>query len=124
MSKIILIVEDHENIIELVTTIFSDLKDYKILCARDGKEALNMVSKHNPDIVLLDIQLPKINGYDVCNLIKGDPSLSHTKVLMLSSQGQRYDINQSEEVKANGYIVKPFKPAKLVEKVEQLLKKD
>jgi DNA-binding response OmpR family regulator len=124
VSKKILIVEDQENILELVSAIFNDLKDYKILQARDGKEAISMASEHNPDIVLLDIQLPKINGYDVCTLIKKNPSLSHTKVLMLSSQGQKYDIKKSEEVGANGYIVKPFRPTKLVEKVEELLEKD
>lgn len=123
MSKIILIVEDHENILELVSAIFSELKDYKILHARDGKEALIMVSEHNPDIVLLDIQLPKVDGFRVCSSIKGNPTLSHPKVLMLSSQAQKHDLKKSREVGADGYIVKPFRPAKLVEKVEELLEK-
>ncbi len=124
MSKKLLVVEDHENISELVSAVFSYLEDYEILIAKDGKEAFNIVKNNCPDIVLLDIQLPDIDGYDVCNSIKRNPTLSHIKVIMLSSQGQKFDLKKSQEVGADGYIVKPFIPSKLVEKVEELYRFD
>jgi DNA-binding response OmpR family regulator len=81
-----------------------------------------MLSEHNPDIVLLDIQLPKIDGYDICDKIKKNPASSLTKVLMFSCQAQKSDLKKTQEVGADGYIVKPFSPISLVEKVEELLR--
>jgi len=122
MANTILIVEDYDSIRELMIAIFSDT-GYEILHARDGKEALKMVSKYNPDVVLLDIQLPEVNGFDVCESIKNNPISFHTKVLMISSQSQKFDLQKAKEVGADGYIIKPFKPNTLMEKVEQLLHK-
>jgi DNA-binding response OmpR family regulator len=121
MTKKILIVEDEEDIIELLSAIFDDLGDYKVLYARDGKEALGIARVGNPDIILLDILLPKLNGYKVCKLIKSDPAMSYTKVLMLSGMGQNSDWLKAQEAGADGYIVKPFRSTALVEKVEELL---
>jgi DNA-binding response OmpR family regulator len=118
----ILIVEDHDSIRDLVIAIFSDT-DYEIFQARDGIEALEMVVKNNPDVVLLDIQLPKVNGFDVCESIKNNPVSLHTKILMISSQSQKFDLQKAKEVGADGYIIKPFKPNTLMEKVGELLQK-
>jgi two-component system, OmpR family, alkaline phosphatase synthesis response regulator PhoP len=116
----ILIVEDHDSIRDLMIAIFSDT-DYEIFQARDGIEALKMVSKYNPDVVLLDIQLPKVNGFDVCESIKNNPVSLHTKILMISGQSQKFDLQKAREVGADGYIIKPFKPDALMEKVKELL---
>ena len=121
MTKKILIVEDEEDIIELLSAIFDDFGDYEVLSARDGEEALKIAQVDNPDIILLDIQLPKLNGYKVCKLIKSDPAMSHIKVLLLSGIVQNSDWLRAREAGADGYIAKPFSSTVLVEKVEELL---
>ena len=122
MTKKILIVEDEEDILELLSAIFGDLGDYGILCARDGEEALRIARVDNPDIILLDIQLPKMNGHEVCKSVKSDPAMSHTKILMISGMAQNSDWQKAQEAGADGYIAKPFTSIALVEKVEELLR--
>jgi len=122
VTKKILIVEDEEDIIELLSAIFSDLGDYKVLYARDGEEALKIARVDNPDVILLDVQLPKLNGYKICKLIKSDTAMNHIKVLMLSGMAQNSDWLKAQEAGADGYIVKPFSSTALVEKVEELLR--
>jgi DNA-binding response OmpR family regulator len=120
--KKILIVEDEEDIIELLSVIFDDPGGYRVLYARDGEEALRIAQLNNPDIILLDILLPKSNGYQVCKSIKSDPAMSHTKIIMLSGLTQNSDRLIAQEAGADGYIVKPFSSTALVEKVEELLR--
>jgi len=122
VTKKILIVEDEEDIMILLSAIFGDLEDYEVLCARDGEEALRVARVDNPDIILLDILLPKLNGYKVCKLIKSDLAMSHTKVLMLSGMTQKSELLKAQEAGADGYIAKPFSSTALVEKVEELLR--
>ena len=124
MTKKILIVEDEEDIVELLDAIFSDLVNYEILYAKDGQEALNIARVNNPDIILLDIQLPELTGYEVCKLVKSDPAMSHTKVLMLSGMTQNSDWLKAQEAGADDYIAKPFSSIALLEKVEELLRSD
>ncbi len=122
MAKKILLVEDEENVLKLLSEIFGDLGDYRILYARDGEEALTIARADNPDIILLDIQLPKISGHEVCKLVKSDPAMSHTKVLMLSGMAQNSDRRKAQEMGADAFIAKPFNSIALVEKVEELLR--
>lgn len=122
MTRKILIVEDEQDILELLSAILSELGDHcEILRARDGEEALRIARANNPDIILLDIHLPKLNGYDVCKLVKSDASTAHIKVLMLSGVAQNSDRWKAQQVGADGYIVKPFNSITLVGKVEELL---
>ena len=121
MTKKILIVEDEEQVLELLCVTFDDLEGYRILCARDGEEALKIARSDNPDVILLDIQIPKINGYEVCKTVKSDPVMSHTKVLMQSGRAQDSDWQKAQEAGADGYITKPFDLIELVEKVKELL---
>jgi len=122
MAKTILIVEDEETILELLLEIFGDLGDCRVICARDGEEALRVARGNNPDIILLDVRLPGINGHDVCKSVKSDPAMSHTKVLMISGMAQNSDWQKAREAGADGYIIKPFSSIELVEKVEELLR--
>ena len=122
MTKKILIVEDEETILELLSEIFGDTGDYRVLQARDGEEALRMAQVARPDVILLDIQLPKRNGHEVCKLVKTDPAMSHTKVLMISGMAQNLDWQKAREMGADGYIAKPFSSITLVEKVKELLR--
>lgn len=95
---------------------------YRIACTRDGEEALRIAREDNPDIILLDAQLPKINGYEVCKSVKSGPAMSHVKVLMLSGMTQNSDWHKAKEAGADAYIAKPFSSIELVEKVEELLR--
>ena len=122
MTKKLLVVEDEEAILELISAILDDNGDYIILCARDGEEAIRIAQADHPDAILLDIQLPRINGYEVCKLIKSDPSMSHVKILMLSGMAQNAGWQKAQEVGADGYIAKPFSSIALSENVEELLR--
>ena len=122
MTKKILIVEDEEDVIELLSAMLNNLEDCGVIYARDGEEALRIAQLNNPDIILLDILLPKLNGYQVCKLIKSEPAMSHTKILMLSGMAQNSDRRKAWEAGADGYISKPFSSTALVAKVEELLR--
>lgn len=122
MIKKILIVEDEEDIVTLLYTIFGDLVNHEILYTKDGQEAINRARVDNPDIILLDIQLPELNGYEVCRLIKSNPTLSRIKVLMLSGMKQNHDWLKAQAAGADDFIAKPFSSIALLEKVEELLR--
>ena len=121
MTKKILIVEDEETILKMLLTIFG-LEDYEVLCTRDGEDALRIAREDEPDLILLDVRIPKINGHEVCRSVKSDPAMSHTKILMLSGMVQNYDMRKAQEVGADAYITKPFDTTLLLEKVEELLR--
>jgi len=121
VPKKILIVEDEKHIIELLCTIFDGLANYRTIYARDGQEALKLARINAPDIILLDIYLPELDGYEVCRFVKSDPTMSHTKVLMISGMAQNSDLLKAQEAGADDYITKPFISTALIEKVEALL---
>ena len=120
MAEEILIVEDDEDIVELLLAIFEGFNNYRILCAKDGEEALGIVRAEKPSIVLLDIQLPKLNGFELCKLIKSDPTLSRAKILMITGMAQNSDWSRAEDAGADGYVTKPFTAVELIKKVEEL----
>ena len=121
MVKKILIAEDEENIVTLVLAIFSDPERYNVLSARDGEEALKTARQDKPDIILLDIGLPKMNGFEVCKAVKSNAATAHIKVMMLSGMVQQSDLRMASEMGADTYITKPFQLTDLVNKVEELL---
>ena len=118
----ILIVEDEEDILGLLCAIFNGCANYKVFYAKNGHEAINIVRTNNPDIILLDIQLPDMNGYEICRLVKSDTAMSHIKVVMLSGMTQNSDWLIAREAGADGYITKPFSSIALIKKLEQQLR--
>jgi DNA-binding response OmpR family regulator len=121
MLKKVLIVEDEEPIIELLGAVFDGLANYRTIYARDGQEALRIARADYPDIVLLDVHLPELDGYEVCRLIKSYPNTSHTKVMMISGMAQNADLIKARKAGADDYITKPFIPTELIEKVKTLI---
>jgi len=121
MIKKILIVEDEDDIFELLNAIFSNSVDYEVLWAKDGHEALKIAQVENPAIILLDVQLPGLSGYEVCRLIKSNPALSNVRILMLSGMTQYQDCQKAQEAGADDYVTKPFSSYTLLNKVEELL---
>jgi DNA-binding response OmpR family regulator len=124
MTKKILIAEDEEDIVELLCAIFDDLENCETFCAKDGEDALGIARVNNPDIIVLDIQLPRLDGYEMCKLVKSDPTIAQTKIIMLSGMVQNSDRLRAHEAGADDYIKKPFSPTELIEKVEKLLRND
>ncbi|MAG36271.1 MAG: two-component system response regulator [Dehalococcoidia bacterium] len=118
--KKVLVVDDHLSLRLLVATIL-DNPDYEVLEARDGHEALALALTHRPDLVLLDVMMPEMNGLEVCRTIKSDPRLAGTKVVMLTAKARPRDEGAGIAAGADAYLTKPFKPRELQALVEQLL---
>jgi twitching motility two-component system response regulator PilH len=90
--------------------------------ATDGVEALEHIEGHRPDLVILDIVMPRMNGYEVCRRIKADPKTQNVPVVMCSSKGEEFDRYWGMKQGADAYIAKPFQPTELVGTVKQLLR--
>jgi DNA-binding response OmpR family regulator len=121
-SKKILVVDDE---VDLVKTIQFALEaeGYKVLVSYNGEDALNQSRKENPDLILLDLMLPKLDGYKVCRLLKFDEQYKHIPILMLTAKTQQKDRLLGMETGANEYITKPFDMDELMEKVKSYLNK-
>lgn len=117
----VLVVEDsvpqREMIIELLRGI-----GLNVTVASDGMEALERIQSQRPDMVVLDIVMPRMNGYELCRRIKADPSTQNLPVVMCSSKGEEFDRYWGMKQGADAYIAKPFQPTELVGTVKQLLR--
>lgn len=119
----ILIVEDEEDIRELIH--FHLFKNqYTIIEAANGKEALDLASSQKPDLILLDIMLPEIDGIEVCQKLKEDPELGDIKIIFLSAKGAEEDVVRGLELGADDYVTKPFSPKILMARVKTVLKRE
>ncbi len=116
----ILVVEDEESLLKLESILLSS-KGYSVTGVMDGRSALEEVRANKPDLVILDIMLPEIDGFEVCRQIKEDPSLRHIPVLMLTAKKTSQDMARGEQVGCDAYITKPFKSAKVLDMVQELL---
>lgn len=121
-KKKIIIADDNENIRDALTYLLED-EGYKLWLAKDGSDTLKKVREVLPDILFLDIMMPEINGYDVCRIIKNDPALKNTYVIMLTAKGQVAEQERGKEVGADEYIVKPFSPMEILTKVKTIFGK-
>ncbi|MBL6446631.1 response regulator [Fulvivirga sp. 29W222] len=116
--KKVLIVDDEPNIIMSLEFLMKK-NGYEVFIARDGAEALVTVDNEEPDIVVLDIMMPQVDGYEVCSYIKKNKQLE-AKVIFLSAKGKEKDILKGYEAGADFYMTKPFSTKKLVDKVNEL----
>ncbi len=118
MNKKVLIVDDEVHIRALLERALEDLEDEDVefFTAENGEEGLEIAREEKPDLMFLDITMPKMNGYDVCKNIKQDPELQNIYIIMLTAKGQTIDKVQAEEVQANEYMTKPFNPDIILEK--------
>ena len=122
MNKI-LIVDDEPNI--LMSLEFLMRKEgYKVFVARDGSEAIKIIDNDQPHIIVLDIMMPNVDGYEVCQYIKKDDTLKGTKVIFLSAKSKQEDIDKGYEMGANLYLTKPFSTRELVKQVKQLTREN
>ncbi|MCS6801713.1 MAG: response regulator [Chloroflexota bacterium] len=120
MSKTILLVDD-EDLIRLLVRTTIENEEYRLLEAADGEEALEIVRREHPDLVLLDVGMPRRNGFEVVEQIKQDPATKDTIVVMLTAHGREVDRLRGLGLGADDYFTKPFSPLDLLRKIRELL---
>jgi DNA-binding response OmpR family regulator len=120
--KKILVVDDEVDLVETVRFPL-EMEGYHVLVSYNGEDALNQARKENPDLILLDLMLPKLDGYKVCRLLKFDERYKHIPILMLTAKTQEKDKALGLETGADEYITKPFEMDYLMEKVKAYLSK-
>jgi len=120
-KKRILIVDDQKDIVELIRFKLEN-EGFECLVAFDGEEGLQKAKKEDPDLILMDIMMPKINGYQVCRLLKSDENYKNIPIIMLSAKDQESDKFWGKESGADDYITKPFNFEELFQKIQGYLK--
>lgn len=123
MSHKILIADDEPNILISLEYLMKR-EGYEVLLARDGQEALEVLKRERPRLVLLDVMMPKKTGFEVCQELRSDETLKDTVVLMLTAKGRDTDVAKGMALGADAYMTKPFSTRELVQKVQQLLEGD
>lgn len=118
--KKILIVDDEPNIVMTLEYTFKK-SNYEVFIARDGQEALDILKTNFPDVIILDIMMPMVDGFATLEQIRKDANLQHTKVMFLSAKNKESDVEKGLALGADAYMTKPFSIKKVVEKVEELL---
>jgi DNA-binding response OmpR family regulator len=121
MSKI-LVTEDERDIRELIAFTLR-FAGYEVVTAENGEEGVLMAAQEKPDMILMDIRMPKLTGYEACARIKADPLLADIPVVFLSAKGQEAEIRVGLDAGASEYLLKPFGPMELVERVKELMVK-
>ena len=121
MAKI-LIAEEERDIRDLIAFTLR-FAGYEVFAATNGEEAVEMAPKVNPDLVLMDVRMPRMPGYEACRVIKTDPDLKDIPVVFLSAKGQESEIQQGLEAGAEEYLLKPFAPDQLTKRVKDILAK-
>lgn len=118
----ILLVEDDTFLVEMYKTKF-ELEGFEIISAEDGKKGLELAGKESPDIILLDILMPKMDGFAVLDALKKDKALANIPVVLLTNLGQKDDVKKGFEKGAVGYLIKAhFMPSEVVDKIKKILK--
>ena len=122
-DKTILIVDDEFHIRALLEETLEDFTDngVRLLVAEDGATGLELALAHQPDLILLDVMMPKMNGYDVCETLKKKHKLENIYIILLTAKGQEADKEKGSEVGADEYLTKPFDPDEIVQKTSQIL---
>lgn len=116
----ILAVDDEPNILLSLEFILEE-EGYDVYTARDGDEALEVAASVRPDLILLDVAMPRRDGYEVCRLLREHPELADVKVVMLTAKGQPLEKKKGVEVGADLYVTKPFGAGELLEKIRTVL---
>lgn len=119
-KKKILAVDDEPNILMSIEFIL-EMEGYEVYTARDGEEALEVAGRVCPDLILLDINMPRKDGYEVCRVLRELPQLAATRVIMLTAKGQALEKKKGLEVGADEYVTKPFGAEDLLDKIRNMI---
>ena len=118
-QKTVLVVDDESNI-RMALQFLMEEEGYAVRCAADGDEAVEEIKKSPPDVVLLDVKMPKRSGYEVCQAVRSDPNLDQVRILVVSALCQHIAVEKATAMGADGYLTKPFSTADVVDKVRTL----
>ena len=121
-KKRILLIEDETDMVYALTLQLEAI-DYEVLSATDGQTGLDMARKENPDLIILDLMLPKMDGYKICRMLKFDERYKKIPIIIFTARVQDQDKKLGQEVGADAYITKPFDSKELLDKISALLKK-
>ena len=123
MTAKIIIIDDEVHIRMLIAQTLEELEDQgvEILTATNGEEGLEIIRQERPRMVFLDVMMPKMNGFDVCQALRADPELSGTRILMLTAKGRDTEVSKGLGLGADGYMTKPFSTKELLAEVRKLL---
>lgn len=119
MAKV-LVVDDDEVIVRLLELNF-ELEGHEVASVLDGRQAIERIAEVAPDVVLLDVMMPELDGYRVCAQLREDPAFARLPIVFLSARAQEADIARGTEVGGDAYVTKPFDPLELVQLVERLV---
>ena len=122
MAKEILIVDDEPGIVVPVQFLMEQ-QGYNVMTANRGEDALDLIYQYKPDLVLLDIMLPGIDGYEVCDIVRLNPDYRNVKIVFFTAKGREVEIAKGLALGADAYITNPYSNAELVAKVKELLEK-
>ncbi len=117
----VVVADDEPFILSALQDTLSE--DYKVYSATNGKEAIKMVEKVEPDLIILDVMMPEMDGLEACKVLKKSAVTANVPIIILTAKGQITDIEKGFKSGADAYIVKPFSPARLIEKVEEIFEK-
>jgi DNA-binding response OmpR family regulator len=120
MGKKILIADDEPNIVVSLEFLMKQ-KGYAVKVVNDGEAALRAVDEFAPDLILLDVMMPRMSGYDVCQKIRENPARAAVRIVMLSAKGRDIEVTKGIAVGADAYVTKPFSTKELIAKVQELL---
>jgi len=123
MSKRKILVIDDEVQLVKVVQVRLEQADYEVISAHDGQEGLDKAQKENPDLIILDLMLPKMDGHKVCGLLKSDTKHNKIPIIIFTAKAQQEDLKISKEMGADVYVTKPFDLQKLLKTIEDLLGK-
>jgi two-component system, OmpR family, alkaline phosphatase synthesis response regulator PhoP len=121
MAKGKILVVDDEIYIVHILDFSLGMEGYEVVTALDGEQAVEKARTEHPDLIVLDIMMPKLDGYETCKILKGDEATKDIPVILLSAKGRNVDQKIGFEVGADDYITKPFSPRKLVERINSIL---
>ncbi len=122
MAQRILIVDDEKDILQMLEYNLKN-EGFWVSCAQDGKEALQKIKEQGPDLVILDLMLPEIDGLEVCKILKKDPRTAHLPIIMLTAKSQEVDKIVGLELGADDYITKPFSLRELIARIKAVLRR-
>mgnify|MGYP002789495370 CR=1 FL=1 len=119
-QRTVLVVDDEPFICRSLTFVLRK-ENYLVLEARNGEEALAAIRQHKPDLVFLDVMMPKLNGFQVTQQVRADTTLDGVKIILLTAKGQECDREVGKTAGANDYLTKPFSPTKILDRTRQIL---
>jgi DNA-binding response OmpR family regulator len=120
MGKRILIADDEPNIVVSLEFLMKQ-RGYDVLVVNNGEDALKAVGEFGPDLILLDVMMPRLSGYDLCQKVRENPAWQGIKIIMLSAKGRDVEVTKGMAIGADAYVTKPFSTKELMAKVREML---